>query len=147
MQTHERGDATEAIVVAELKKRGIPVSIPFGDNQRYDAIVETPDANLLRVQIKTGWLNEGKINFHGKTQHTNSQGNTYQKYEDDVDYFVVYTPDLESLHVVGEHEFDSRMQLRVEAPKQSQASINWADEYRFEGRWPLEVSGATSNRD
>ncbi len=39
------------------------------------------------------------------------------------------------------------MQLRVEAPKQSQASINWADEYRFEERWPLEVSGVAGNRD
>ena len=49
MESHGRGDATEAAVVAELKERSIPVSIPFGDNQRYDAITETLAAELLRV--------------------------------------------------------------------------------------------------
>jgi len=138
MESHERGDATEAMVVAKLTERLIPVSIPFGDNQRYDAVIETPDAELLRVQIKTGRLQGGKIDFHGKSQHTNSTGNTYKKYHDDVDYFLVYTPELDSLHVVGEHEFDSRIQLRVDDPKQADSSINWADGYEFDERWPLD---------
>ena len=102
MQSHERGDATEARVIAELKERGIPVAIPFSDNQRYDVIVETPAAELLRVQIKTGRLVDGKIDFHGTSQHTNSTGNTYEKYDGDVDYFFVYTPALDSLHAVVE---------------------------------------------
>lgn len=139
MQSHERGDATEAMVVAKLKARQIPVSIPFGDNQRYDAVIETPAAELLRVQIKTGRLQDGTIDFHGKSQHTNASGNTYQKYDGDVDYFLVYTPTLDSLHAVGEHEFDSRIQLRVDEPKQADASINWADEYEFDERWPLDA--------
>jgi len=138
MKSHERGDATEARVIAELKERGIPVAIPFSDNQRYDIIVETPVADLLRIQIKTGRLQSGKIDFHGKSQHTNSTGNTYQKYDGDVDYFLVYTPALDSLHAIGEHEFDTRIQLRVDEPEQTDSSINWADEYEFQRRWPLE---------
>jgi len=51
MKSHERGDATEARVIAELKERGIPVAIPFSDNQRYDIVVETPAARLLRSKL------------------------------------------------------------------------------------------------
>ena len=49
METHRKGDLTEAIVIAELTKREIPVSIPFGDNERYDIVVETPRGGLLRT--------------------------------------------------------------------------------------------------
>lgn len=83
-------------------------------------------------------MQAGKIDFHGKSQHTNSTGSTYQKYDGDVDYFLVYTPELDSLHMVGEHEFDTRIQLRVDDPGQTDSSINWADEYEFDDRWPLE---------
>lgn len=137
MESHIRGDATEATVIAELKRRAIPVSKPVGDNERYDIVVEAPGGRLLRVQIKTGWVQDGKIEFHGKSQHTNSDGNTYEKYENDVDYFFVYTPELEALHVVGEWEFDSSIRLRVEEPEQVHHTINWAEDYEFESRWPL----------
>ena len=137
VETHIKGDATEATVIAALKQRGIPVSQPFGDNERYDLLVETPDQRILRVQVKTGWVRNGTIEFHGRSQHTNAQGNTYEKYEGDVDYFFVYTPERDSLHVIGEWEFDSSMQLRIEEPEQTHQTINWATEYEFETRWPL----------
>jgi hypothetical protein len=108
------------------------------DNERYDIVVQAPDGRFLAVQIKTGWVNEGKIHFHGKSQHTNSQGNCYKKYDGDVDYFLVYTPELESLHWIGEHEFDTQIQLRVEEPDQIHETINWAEDYTFDTRWPPE---------
>lgn len=83
MESHRRGELTEAIVIAELKRRGVPVSTPFGDDERYDLIVETPDSRLLRVQVKTGWLDDdGVIQVKGKSQHTNSTGHVYKTYED-----------------------------------------------------------------
>lgn len=51
--------------------------------------------------------------------------------------FLVYTPALDNLHAVSEHEFDSRIQLRVDDPEQADSSINWAEEYEFDRRWPL----------
>lgn len=47
------GDTTEAVVLAEFMKAGIPVSVPFGENQRYDLIADV-HGTLLRVQCKTG---------------------------------------------------------------------------------------------
>lgn len=100
MEPHRRGEATEAIVLAELKQRDIAVSHPFGDNERYDAVIEAPDGELLKVQIKTGWKKNGCIRFHTKTQHTNSTGHVYKPYGDRVDYFVVYSPDTEEIYLV-----------------------------------------------
>ncbi|MEE6209746.1 group I intron-associated PD-(D/E)XK endonuclease [Salarchaeum sp. III] len=141
METHQKGDFTEAVVIAELKRREIPVSIPFGDNERYDAVVETPESEFLRVQIKTGWLADGVVQFHGKSQHTNSRGNTYKEYDGDVDYFAVYCHDLEELYWIGENEFETSLALRVEEPMVTQPSINWASTYEFDERWPPESNG------
>lgn len=144
MDSHERGDATEAVVIAELKRRNIAVSIPFGDNERYDVVVATPDDRLLRVQIKTGWVRDGRIEFHGKSQHTNSTGNTYTTYEGDVDYFIVYSPDLDAMYLIGEREFGTAIQLRVSEPEQSHETINWADDFLFDTRWPPQLTGRTT---
>lgn len=137
MESHRKGDLTEAVVITELKRREIPVSVPFGDNERYDLVVETPDASFLRVQVKTGWLTEGVVQFHGKSQHTNASGNTYAYYDGDVDYFAVYCHELDQLYWVGEDEFDTGIRLRVEDPDVVQPSINWASEYEFDARWPV----------
>lgn len=137
METHRKGDLTEAIVIAELTKREVPVSIPFGDNERYDIVVETPRGGLLRTQIKTGWLNDGTIRVKGHSQHTNSTGNTYKLYDSaDVDYFIAYCHELETMYWINEDGFDSSIRLRVEEPKQVKPSINWAREYEFDANWP-----------
>jgi hypothetical protein len=46
------GDATEAVVMAEFLKAGFPVLIPFGENTRYDLVVDA-GGRFLRVQCKT----------------------------------------------------------------------------------------------
>ncbi len=136
MDPHKKGDLTEAIVIAEFKRRAIPVSIPFGDNERYDIVVETPKGDLLRIQIKTGWVNDGVIQFHARTQHTNSQGNVYKPYEREVEYFVVYVHELESMYLIAEDDFNRSIWLRVDKPKQFHDNINWAEEYEFDRQWP-----------
>lgn len=136
MDTHRKGDFTEAIVIAELMRRSIPVSLPFGDNERYDLILETQNGELLRVQVKTGWLSNGKVEFHAKSQHTNSTGNIYKAYDGDIDYFLVYCHELEALYFIGEDEFEGSISLRVEEPKMENRRINWASEFEFDERWP-----------
>ena len=132
MEPHRKGEVTEAVVVAELKKRGVPVSIPFGDNERYDAVLETPDGQLVRAQIKTGRYDDGVIRFHTKTQHTNSQGNVYKHYGEKIDCFIVYSHELECLFLIDVDAFDTSIQLRVDPPEIEQSGINWAEDYAFD---------------
>jgi hypothetical protein len=53
--TKVAGDITEAVVLAEFLRAGFPVCVPFGDNQRYDLVVEA-GGRFLRVQCKTASL-------------------------------------------------------------------------------------------
>lgn len=138
MDSHRKGDLTEALVIAELKQREIPVSVPFGDNERYDAVIETPDGALLKTQIKTGWLSDGVIEFHTTSQHTNSTGNVYKSYDGDIDVFLVYCYETERVYWVRESAFNNSIHLRVEKPKQVHDSINWAAEYELDNNWPPE---------
>lgn len=136
MESHRKGVATEAAVLARLTRRGIPVSIPFGDNERYDAIIEAPDGRPLRVQIKTANYSDGVVNISGKSQHTNSQGHKYKQYRGDIDYFLGYSRDLEEMYLLPEGVIKSRISLRVDEPAQSHGTINWAETYEFDEQWP-----------
>ena len=57
--TKQTGDVTEARIIAVLIEAGYSVSIPFGDNDRYDLVLDTGN-KLRRVQCKTGWI-EGDV--------------------------------------------------------------------------------------
>ncbi len=145
MEPHRKGELTEAIVVAELKRREIPVSRPIGDNERYDLVAES-SAGLWRLQVKTGRLADETVQFHGKSQHTNSQGHVYERYEDDVDFFVVYCEEVDGLYLIQEDAFRADMRLRVESPDKRDASINWARDYAFDRNWPPENGVTTPTR-
>jgi hypothetical protein len=136
MDSHKKGDLTEAAVLTELKRRDVPVSIPSGDNERDDFVVETSDTQFLRAQIKTGWSRDGVIEFRGYSKHTNSSGNIQKSYDGDIDCFLVFSHEHEQLFFVWEEEVGANMSLRTEEPKQNQPSINWAADYAFDERWP-----------
>lgn len=50
--TKAAGDIAEAVVLAEFLRAGFPALLPFGDNCRYDLVVEA-GGRFLRVQCKT----------------------------------------------------------------------------------------------
>lgn len=136
MESQRKGDLTEATVVTELLRREVPVSMPFGDNERYDLVVESPDGRMLRAQVKTGWTRDSAVLFKGYNQHTNSSGNTYKPYTDTIDSFLVYSHDYGRLFLIWVDEVWATMAIRIEESDQRHESTNWADEYAFDERWP-----------
>lgn len=122
--------------MAELKERNIPVSRPFGDNERYDILVEAPDGYLLRIQVKTGRYINGVINFRGVSRHTNCSGSVYETYDGDVDYFIVYNHRFDSLYLVSATEVNTSKDLRVGDSKIEHPAINWARDFEFDRCWP-----------
>lgn len=129
----QRGETTEAIVLAELMKRGIPVLRPFGENHRYDFVLDLAD-EFIRLQCKTGRYRDGTVRF--TTISTRPRGTGYSKegYHGDVDYFVVYVPELEQAYLIPIDDVSkNEMYLRVEPPANNQtAGINWASEFELE---------------
>lgn len=142
MESHRRGDLTEQIVITELKRRDIGVSTPVGDNERYDLVVECPSGDLLRVQIKTGWLRDGVIRFKGISQHTNASGHVYERYGSDVDCFIVYCYDTDEIYLIDASEVGISMSLRVDDTSHETTQINWASDYQFNAQWPLDQTDA-----
>jgi len=62
--TKAAGDITEAVVLAEFLGAGFPVCVPFGDNRRYDLVVEAA-RRFLRVQCKTASLTSDRCGGKG----------------------------------------------------------------------------------
>jgi len=72
----KRGNISEAIVLARYLKAGFMVSTPFGVGAPYDMVVDT-GASLFRVQVKTGRLRNGVIEFETRRARSRTMRNGY----------------------------------------------------------------------
>jgi hypothetical protein len=103
MQTREKGNLTEAKILAALVAAGYLVSVPFGEGHKYDFIIDD-SVNLRRVQCKTGRVKKGVLLFNSYSQSGN--GATKQGYYGLADLFAVLNPES------GEVYFSSGGKLR-----------------------------------
>jgi hypothetical protein len=92
-----KGELSEAIILAHLLKKGFSVSIPFGNNQRYDMIVDD-GVTLSKVQCKTAHTNNGCAVFN--TSSVNGFTSKKTHYVGQIDYFLVYHPETGSIFKV-----------------------------------------------
>lgn len=129
-----KGNIGEAVVIAELCKLGNPVSIPFGDNERYDLIVESKTGELLKAQTKySSEISEnGSLIFQiaSSTNHTTNKH--FTTYSDDVDIFFLYHTLTEKVYVLPISLVTNKkiMTLRISEPINHQKKrIHFADDY------------------
>lgn len=136
---------SEAQVLNKLVQAGYGVSQPFDDNQRYDFIVDA-DGDLYRVQVKTarsGSSNE-TIRFDCSNSVANTSEVSHKEYtSEQIDSFIVYSPDLDKFYWVNVEETPSRdMTLRYKDPKGGNAKgINRCSDYALDENGPLAKSG------
>ena len=127
---------TESKIIHEMVANGYSVSVPFGDNDKYDLIVDTDDT-LFRIQCKTAWQNkEDTIRFNTHSQTTADGDYREETYEGRIDAFVVRYPPTEQLFWIDiEDATVQKMELRFKA-EIKHPSINWAEAYEFNGTLP-----------
>jgi len=132
-----KGDLTETRVIHELVARGCIVSIPFGDNSKYDLVMEDPHGTLHRIQCKTAWESPiGTIRFNTHSQTTLDGEYHETSYHGAIDAFIVRYPPDEQLFWIGiEDATQRKMDLRYEADI-DHPSINWAEEYELDDEIP-----------
>lgn len=130
MNTKAKGEISEGHVIAHLLKKGYSVSMPFGDNQRYDLILDDGE-RLWRVQVKTARRTSGGVLF--KTASVNGFTGVQTTYVGQIDIFLVYSPDLDKVYRVPIGECGaSNFTLRTEAPRGGPTStIKWAKDYEI----------------
>ena len=122
------------MVIAALVRHGYLVSIPFGENHRYDIIAD--DGNrLIRVQVKTGRLRNGVIDFRCSSshQHRRSGPTATRSYFGQIEFLAVYCPDDRKVYLVPESELvATRGHLRIAPTINRQVrNIRWAAEYEL----------------
>ena len=129
------GDQTEAMVIARLVQAGKCVLLPFGENQRYDLVLDEGD-RFVRVQCKTGRVRNGAIRFNtcsSSYHHPSNQGMKFYQhnYVGQADLFGVYCPDNDRVYLVPVADVGVRQGfLRVDASRNNQsAGVRWARDY------------------
>jgi hypothetical protein len=126
------GDLSEAMLMTAFLRKGVPVLTPFGDNQRYDIVVET-QAGFKRVQCKTGRLKNGVIQFPVASSAYH-RGGKRQGYAGQIDFFGVYCPENEKCYLIPIQEAPSRnlCTLRVSPTGNNQSSnVRWATDFEI----------------
>lgn len=124
------GERSEGIVLAELMRLGQVVLLPFGNNQRYDLVVDE-GTNLVRVQVKTAWWFRGSIAF--KTNSVNAFTGQRKTYTGEADVFMVYSPHTDKVYWVPVEDCgSSATHLRVDPTDRIQR-IRWAKGYELAG--------------
>lgn len=127
------GERSEAIIFAELIKRGYCVLIPHGTNHRYDLVIDV-DGRFLRAQCKTGRLRDGVISFATQSTRANTRGVFHAPYDaTQIDLFLVYCPDTDRVYAVDVGEVGSGAGfLRVDPAANGQIKrIRWAADHEL----------------
>jgi len=95
------GDRSTLAVMLALTGLGYDVSVPFGENTRYDLIVDN-GARLERVQCKTGRLRHGVVTFRTASSYAHHPNPKPRQlhYRGQVDAFAVYCPENGGVYLV-----------------------------------------------
>jgi phage-related protein len=115
-----RGELTEAIVLAKLIEYGDSVSLPFGDNKRYDMVIDD-GRQLHRIQVKTARDGRGARSIEFNTVSTHPISGRRTKYHGQIEAFIAYHPGLREFYWVPVEECSStKCTLRVFPSKNNQ---------------------------
>ena len=131
--TKSIGDRSELAVMSALISLGYMISIPFGENHRYDLIADR-DGVLLRIQVKTGRVKNGVLEFACSSSHSHRGGPWARNYVGQIDAFGVYAPAISEVFLVPIGDLDNtlRVHMRLEPPRNGQVKrLRWAGPYRL----------------
>jgi PD-(D/E)XK endonuclease len=129
------GDRTTTAVMLALQEIGYAVLVPFGENTRYDLVIDD-GVSLMRVQCKTGRLRLGSVIFRTCSSygHHPNPKILRRHYGGQIDFFGVYCPETEGVYLIPiEHvPNEASAALRVLPTRNRQRhKIRWAAEYEI----------------
>jgi hypothetical protein len=141
------GDRSTAMVLARLLEIYDVILLPFGENQRYDLVVEYL-GSFIRVQCKTGRLYGDVIHFNACSSvyhHPNApqRDDKSRDYRGAADFFGVYCRENDSVYLVPVEVVGTRSgTLRLGATRNSQQKgVRWARDYLVAAGMRLPLQG------
>jgi hypothetical protein len=126
------GTRTEGAILSELHRRGYRILVPFGQNQRYDLVLEI-DGSFLRVQCKTGRLRNGCVEFSAQSVRVNTKRTVRRNYKGEIDLFMVHCPETGGTYAVPiDAVTGSNGTLRIHPTANGQEKkVRWARDYEL----------------
>lgn len=128
------GITTELIVAQKFIELGFIVSIPYGNNSRYDMIVDT-DKERYRIQVKHASLNENgsyTVNTSNTVSTTTKRERKYYSKED-IDFIATVIENQLVIIPVGLIEHSQSKIFRTKLPSSGQtAHCNLIQNYTVE---------------
>ena len=132
LTSKQKGNLTELQCITAFIAEGCGVSIPYGDNSKYDFIADV-NGKLLKIQVKTSSLkDDGAIKFSCRTTHANCAGVKNERYSaDEIDFFATYWDN--QCYLIPFNECSVEKTLRFAPPKNGQTKgITFAKDYILE---------------
>lgn len=131
MNSKAIGERTEGVVLAHLLRLGYVVLMPFGDNQRYDLVVDKGNGKFVRGQCKTARIANGCIEFN--TASINGFTGKRTTYVGQVDVFWVYSPATDKVYEIPVEAVGvNACRLRIDPPRGGATSgIRWAKDFQI----------------
>jgi len=115
IHTKTKGNIAETFVLANLIKEGFTVSIPYGENSRYDLIIETKNG-LKKIQIKyiSKRKDRGYYVLPLKSVRANKNRNRIIPYtSDQVDFMIGYCIDNNSCYIVPMYKLNIKNEIHI----------------------------------
>jgi hypothetical protein len=128
------GENSEAQVLARFLRHGEVVLLPFGDNQRYDMVLDRQGV-FVRIQVKTGRLRGGAVRFSTASSGSTTDHRTRVGYQGTADLFAIYCPELDKVYLVPVAECGGcEHTLRIDPARNGQVrGTRLAADYEFPG--------------
>jgi hypothetical protein len=132
------GERSEGQIISVLLRLGKTVLKPFGDNQRYDLVIDEGD-RFVKVQCKTGRLRQGAVTFATCSSYAH-RGLGRRDYRGQADIFAVYCPETDTCYVVPVDAVGEKgCSLRVQKSRNGQAKkVRLAADFELAPRVGLE---------
>ena len=128
------GITTELIVAQKFIEKGYIISIPYGNNSRYDMIVDT-DKDCYRIQVKHASLNDnGSYTVNTSNTVSTTVGNSRKYYtKKDVDFIVTVIEDQLVVIPVEMIEHSQSKVFRTVLPKYgTKSNCNLIEDFSVE---------------
>jgi hypothetical protein len=144
MNTKLKGDIAEQAAVFQALKKGWGVLNPVGDRMPYDLVFDVQGC-LVKVQIKSAWLDESKKNYviDNRRTKTNRRQMVRDSYSEvDFDFALAYIEDLDLFYVMPVDVFLSyKSEIHFSETKKRQRkpkSANYREAWELISNWAVQ---------
>ncbi len=128
------GNICEIVATLKFLKKGWNVSVPYGDNCRYDLIVDKKDGTLYRAQVKSACRPKEKNNEVISIPLETKNKSGYIRYDsNDVDVFIAVDLITENIYWIPFSDTNNQrvFKLRLSGGKYNTNGVNWAKDYEI----------------